>query len=105
MNIHSQIDKQAVSTSLPSNVPSSLHQGSPQASMPLMLATQGEKVTVNAIKADKSQARRLADLGLRVGKKLNIIHKNRAGVVVGIQGLRLAIGPSQAKTILVSPSA
>ena len=100
MNIHSQIDKQAISTSLPS----SLHQASPQTAMPLMLASQGEKMTVSAIKADKSQARRLADLGLRVGKNLNIIQKNGAGVVVGIQGLRLAIGPSQAKAILVSPS-
>ena len=68
-----------------------------------MLALQGEKLTVMAIKADKSQVRRLADLGLRVGKTIKIIQKNGAGVVVGIQGLRLAIGPAQAKAILVSP--
>ncbi len=73
--------------------------------MPLVLAGQGDKLIVRAIKSDKSQSRRLADLGLRVGKTINIIQKNRAGVVVGIQGLRLAIGPAQAKNILVSASA
>ncbi len=97
MNFHSQVnnfkpDRPRVSFSSNS-------------AMPLVLADQGDKLIVRAIKSDKSQSRRLADLGLRVGKTINIIQKNRAGVVVGIQGLRLAIGPSQAKNILVSSSA
>ena len=104
MNIQSQIDKSSAAPALSPISGLALPSSDQAPSMPLFLAKQGEKMIVRAIRSDKSQSRRLADLGLRVGKTINVIQKNRAGVVVGIQGLRLAIGPLQAKCILVEPT-
>lgn len=70
---------------------------------PLMLAGMGERLQVRAIAGHKGQARRLQDLGLRVGKRLKIVNRNASGVVVGIDELRLAISPDAAAKISVTP--
>ncbi len=73
-----------------------------QAVFPLFLATEGDELCVRSITAAKGEVRRLGDLGLRPGLHIRVVHANPGGVIIAIDGMRLAIGPTAAQKIIVA---
>ena len=72
---------------------------------PLTLAQTGEKLRISAMLSDRSQNRRLADLGLPIGSEIRVIQTIGPGrLIVGNGKGRLALGPSCSRSIMVSPS-
>ena len=69
---------------------------------PLVLASEGEEVCVRAIGGDGRFVRRLMDLGLRAGARARIAQHNAAGLVLALDGMRLALGPAAAGHVMVS---
>ena len=72
---------------------------------PLTLAQTGEKLRISAMLSDRSQNRRLADLGLPIGSEIRVIQTIGPGrLIVGNGNGRLALGPSCSRSIMVSPA-
>jgi len=72
------------------------------ATFPLMLAGEGEIVRLRDITGAPSFVRRLMDLGLRAGGRARVVQHNAAGVVLALDGMRLALGPAAARHVQVS---
>ncbi len=72
--------------------------------LPLALTTAGERVEVTAIAGSQDMRKRLGDLGVIVGKSLQVIQKETGGsMVVAVGETRFALGQGMAAKILVSP--
>jgi ferrous iron transport protein A len=70
--------------------------------MPLTMATVGEGVRIREIRGGRRLRRRLADMGLNPGTRLQVIFTNRDGpLIVAVKDSRLAIGWGMAHRILV----
>jgi ferrous iron transport protein A len=70
---------------------------------PLSRATNGQVVTVSAVRAGWGLERRLADLGITKGVEMKVISAGRPGqVVVQVRGSRLALGRGVADKIIIS---
>ncbi len=76
--------------------------GRKPASFPLVLASEGETVCIRAIGGTPSFVRRLMDLGLRTGGHARVVQHNAAGIVLAMDGMRLALGPAAAQHVMVS---
>ncbi len=72
------------------------------ATFPLVLASEGERICIRAIGGAPSFVRRLMDLGLRTGGQARIVQHNAAGIVLAMDGMRLALGPAAAQHVTVS---
>ncbi len=72
------------------------------ATFPLVLASEGEKVCIRAITGAPAFVRRLMDLGLRAGGHARLVQHNAAGIVLALDGMRLALGPAAAQHVQVS---
>lgn len=71
----------------------------------LDLMPVGEKACIAKIEGDRSVARRLMGLGLRVGSIVSVLQHRGHGVVVANSGNRVALGGSIAGKLLMSPAA
>lgn len=77
----------------------------PSRAYPLALARTGEALRIVAVRAGKGLERRLGDLGLPIGARIELLFRDGSGrVVVGRGHSRVALGASLAHGILVSPS-
>ena len=73
--------------------------------MPLSMASPGEVVKVDAIRAGWGLQRRLGDMGLTPGVEVRVISSQRPGpVVLDVRGSRLALGHGVAHKIMVTQS-
>ena len=70
---------------------------------PLTEARAGERLCVRSVAGSPTFLRRMMDLGLRAGIPIEIVHKNPAGVVVRLDGMRMAISPAAGRHIFVTP--
>lgn len=69
----------------------------------LVEARPGGGFRVVTVEALADQARRLAELGLRPGRRVEVVHNHGAdGVVVGLGDERLALPPALARSIVVA---
>ncbi len=71
--------------------------------MPLAMAKSGEHVVVKEVSGGHSMRRRMAEMGVRPGDRLEIINNTGFGrLILGRDQTRLAIGRGVAQNILVS---
>ena len=71
--------------------------------LPLSELPVGRVANVRRILGCRQTVRQL--MGLRVGEKLEVLHRRGHGVVVGSQGNRVALGASVAAQVLTAPLA
>jgi ferrous iron transport protein A len=70
--------------------------------VPLVLLSPGEQAEVIRLISGERLFRRLMDMGLRVGKRVEVLSNRGHGpILIKIEGLRLAIGRGAAMKILV----
>ncbi len=72
------------------------------ARLPLTMISPGEKVEIVEIAGGEKVKRRLTDLGLLVGEKIEVIGKT-GPIILNVKGSRLALGKGVAQKILVCP--
>ncbi|MCW8848267.1 MAG: FeoA domain-containing protein [Sedimenticola sp.] len=63
----------------------------------------GQHARITKIQGDRSLARRLLGLGLRVGSEISVLQQRNRGVVVATAGTRVALGSSIADKLLMQP--
>jgi len=69
---------------------------------PLLLASEGERVRVIALRQGRDLERRMSDIGLTVGSEVTVLQRQSAGaMVVARDDLRLAISSGVAHRLLV----
>lgn len=74
-----------------------------QSEIPLVLAANGEKVTVVEVQGGRKIQARLNDMGLSIGACIEVINNHSSGpFIVSIDNSRLAIGVNLAQKIIVS---
>lgn len=71
--------------------------------MPLAIAARGDRVRVVTIDTSRALQKRLSDLGILVGKELEVIQRLAEGrMVVAIGDTRLALGCEMTRRIGVT---
>lgn len=75
-----------------------------QPTMPLAMATAGEKLRVLEVKGCGQATIQLHNMGIAVGSELEVISCNGGPMVVAVGGTRLALGRGMAQKVLVSQS-
>jgi ferrous iron transport protein A len=72
---------------------------------PLSMAPPGESLRLVSIYSGRGMRKRLADLGLTVGSKLQVVHREDWGpLIVAVRDdARMAIGRGMAHKIMVEP--
>lgn len=66
-------------------------------------AVAGDHLVIAALHAGKELGRRLADLGLPVGTRIEVVQRQRGGrMIVGREYSRVALGSGMTDKILVS---
>jgi ferrous iron transport protein A len=63
----------------------------------------GQRARITKISGDKSLARRLLGLGLRVGSEISLIQHRDKGVVIASSGTRVALGSTVADKLTIQP--
>ncbi len=71
---------------------------------PLSDLTPGAQVRVSRILGGHQLQRRLLGLGIRVGSRVQVLHRRGRGVVVAAGGTRVALGGGIAERLLVQPA-
>ena len=71
--------------------------------LPLAFASTGELVEVSSIAGGRAMQKRLGDLGVRVGRTLQVVQKDGGPMVVAVGETRFALGQGMAEKILVTP--
>ncbi len=71
-------------------------------SFPLTMASEGERVRIQALQGGKGLMMRLTELGLNQGTELRIVHRRGGGLVVARGETRIALGGGMATKILVT---
>lgn len=75
------------------------------ATLPLMLAANGEEVCIVAIEGGRGIQARLTAMGLGIGTHLEVINNNASGpFIVAVKDNRLALGAEMTQKILVTHS-
>ncbi len=64
---------------------------------------EGVRARIAEIRGDRSIARRLLSLGLRVGSEIRVMQQRSKGVVVACAGCRVALGDSVAGKLFMQP--
>ena len=70
--------------------------------LPLTLVGSGRPVTLIKILAERKLTRRLTELGLTPGVRIEIIHDHGGPLLLAVRDSRLALGRSMAGQILVA---
>ncbi|WP_256091507.1 FeoA family protein [Candidatus Thiosymbion oneisti] len=70
---------------------------------PLSMADEGAPVRIHTVRAGRSLAQRLTDLGLNLGGEIRIVQRQGAGLLVARGEGRIAVGAGIAAKILVIP--
>jgi Fe2+ transport system protein FeoA len=66
-------------------------------------ATQGSLLEIKALDGGCGATRRLAELGLRIGSRVEVLHRRPGGaVIIALGGARLAVGGGLASKVIVS---
>lgn len=66
-------------------------------------AVAGDHLIISALHAGKELGRRLADLGLPIGTRIEVVHRQPGGrMIVGRDFSRVALGSGMTDKILVS---
>lgn len=72
---------------------------------PLAMAGEGERVVIARVVGGGALQKRLLDLGLSVGKTLEVVNRQgRGGLVVSIGETRLALGFGVTEKVIVVPA-
>ena len=72
-------------------------------SFPLMMADEGARVRVVALKGGAGLDRRMSEMGLHVGAELLVLLRQGGGLVVLRGDTRFALGGGMAHKIMVAP--
>jgi len=73
-------------------------------SMPLAMASAGEKVRIHSLAGGRGMHQRLSSMGLNVGTEIEVVKRGIPGpFLVGLGDTRLAIGAGMAHKIMVIP--
>jgi ferrous iron transport protein A len=62
---------------------------------------EGHRAVITSIAGDKGLTRKMISLGLRVGAEISVVQLRRRGVVLAIQGGRIALGERMADSLCV----
>jgi ferrous iron transport protein A len=68
---------------------------------PLAMAMEGQSLKIVSLQAGRSLDRRLTELGLYVGSRVQVRQRRGAGVVIARGSSRIALGAGMAAKILV----
>lgn len=83
-----------------SNDPAALS-GEPM--FPLSNAVAGDSLIIAGLRAGKGLGRRLADLGLPIGSRIEVVHRQHGGrLVVARELSRVALGAGMTQKIMVT---
>lgn len=69
--------------------------------MPMALAKDGSSIQVERILLDDTLRKRLREIGISNGNDIEIIKNDSAGLILGINGSRLALDKTLAQKIFV----
>lgn len=69
--------------------------------MPMSLAKGGSSIQVERILLDDTLEKRLREIGISKGNDIKIIKNDSAGLILGINGSRLALDKTLAQKIFV----
>lgn len=69
--------------------------------MPLILAPQGESMTVVRVAAESKIARHLCDMGVAPGAEITLLSDASGNAVVKVGGVRIALDCKIARSIIV----
>ena len=73
--------------------------------MPLALASVGQKVTLSHARGGRTFLHRLAEMGLTPGAQFRVLHKGRPGpFIIRIKGSRFVLGQGMVCRIFVHPA-
>lgn len=73
-----------------------------QPTLPLALATPGERLRVERLTGGTGLAGQMQDLGLGLGAEVEVISAGGGSMVVAVKGCRVALGRGAAQKVLVS---
>lgn len=69
--------------------------------MPLILAPQGEKMTVVRVAAESKISRHLCDMGVTPGAEITLLSGASGNAVINVGGARIALDGNIARSIIV----
>lgn len=69
--------------------------------LPLMIAREGERVTIKGISGKDDIRQHLAELGFVVGAELMIISRVSGNFIIQVKGSRVALDSSMASRIFI----
>ena len=76
-----------------------------KSTLPLLMASNGEKVKIVKIDGGRELQSRLASMGITLDSCVDIINNNAVGqVLIAVDGVRLALNRGMAQKILVEHS-
>ncbi len=76
----------------------------PGKSLPLAMASVGERLRVTAIRAGRSAETRLIELGIPVGREIEVVQRQARGpMVVAAGDARVALGFGLSSKVFVTP--
>lgn len=73
-----------------------------QPSMPLVLASPGERLRIERLVGGQEAKRHLEELGLNLGAEVEVISANGGPMVLAVKGTRLALGRGVAQKVMVT---
>ena len=78
--------------------------GPSESSFPLVMARDGERVRIVALRAGRGLDRRLVEMGLAIGMEVQILQRQSDGpLLLAVRDMRLGLGRGMAHKILVVP--
>ena len=78
--------------------------GRSAAGFPLVMARDGERVRIVALRAGRGMDRRLVEMGLAIGMEVQILQRQADGpLLLAVRDMRLGLGRAMAHKILVVP--
>lgn len=75
----------------------------PEKGFPLMMAGEGARLRIVALRGGKGLSLRLTELGLNVGSEVQVIQRQGGGLLVARGESRIAIGGGMATKVQVAP--
>ncbi|AQM60131.1 MULTISPECIES: FeoA family protein [Clostridium] len=69
--------------------------------MPISFVTEGKSVKIKNIQMSEKMGKKIKEMGFNVGADVEVVKNDGASLIVGIQGLRVAISRGMAQKIIV----
>lgn len=69
--------------------------------MPISFVTEGKSVKIKNIQMSEKMGKKIKEMGFNVGADIEVVKNDGASLIVGIQGLRVAISRGMAQKIIV----